>query len=140
MTEVVKLSSLQIDTKREIEGDDVPSSLIPGVTLRVSALTKPSYRIKRDALVMRLDRIHKGNIPPEVMTTEFGRLYAEEILHGWSGLDEAYSKELAIERLTDWGYRILVRAVEYAAQSLSEPNMEFVEEAAKNSARPSAGS
>lgn len=141
MTAVVKLSSLKADLAREANGDEVDSLRWPGVKFRVSALTKPSYRIKRDALFQRLTRRFKGKtIPQEELSPALGRLYAEEILHGWSGMDQPYSPELALDVLTDPAFREVVAEVEYCAGTLSEIDAEFVEEAAKNSAKPSAGS
>lgn len=141
MASVVKLSSLKADLAREAAGDEVESLKWPGVKFRVSALTKPSYRIKRDALFQRLSRRHKGKpIPQEELGPAIGRLYAEEILHGWTGMDEAYTPELALEVLTDPAYRDVVAEVEYCAGTLSEIDAEFVEDASKNSVKPSAGS
>lgn len=141
MTTVVKLSSLKVDLAREAAGDDVPSLRWPGVTFNVSALTKASYRIKRDALFQRLGRRHKGKvIPEEELTPALGKLFAEEILHGWSGMDAEYTPELALEVLTDPAYRDVVAEVESCAQRLSETDAEYVDLTAKNSGRPSAGS
>lgn len=141
MTAVVKLSSLKADLAREAAGDEVESLRWPGVSFRVSALTKPSYRIKRDALFQRLGRRHKGKpIPEEELTPALGQLFAEEILHGWSGMDQAYTPELALEVLTDPAFRDVVAEVESCAQRLSETEVEYVEVSAKNSGKPSAGS
>ncbi len=141
MASVVKLSSLKADLAREAAGDEVESLRWPGVKFRVSALTKPSYVIKRDAMVARLRRRHKGkSIPQEELGPALGRIYAEEILHGWAGMDEAYTPALALEVLTDPAYREIVSEVEYCAGTLSEIDAEFVEDASKNSVKPSAGS
>lgn len=141
MTALVKLSSLKADLAREANGDEVESLRWPGVKFRVSALTKPSYRVKRDALFQRLQRRFKGKpIPQDELGPAIGRLYAEEILHGWSGMDEPYTPERALEVLSDPAFREVVAEVEYCAGTLSEIDAEFVEDASKNSGKPSAGS
>jgi hypothetical protein len=127
---VLKLSSLRADLDREVKGDWVPSLRFPGVEFLVSALTKPSYRIKRDALIQRLSRRYKGQpIPPEKSGPALGRLYCEEILHGWRGLDIEWSPEVALATLTDPAYREMVSEVEYCAGTLSEVDPEFTDDA-----------
>ncbi|WP_184231620.1 hypothetical protein [Bosea sp. WAO] len=127
---VLKLSSLRANLDREAKGDWVPSLQWPGVEFLVSALTKPSYRIKRDARVQQLSRRYKGQpIPPEKLAPVIGRLYCEEILHGWRGLDIEYSPEAALATLTDPAFRVIVAEVEYCAGRLSEVDPEFTDDA-----------
>ncbi len=138
---VLKLSSLRANLEREQQGDWVDSLRWAGVRFRVRALTTPSYRIKRDPRLATLSRKYKGKpIPPEVSGPILGRLYAEEILLGWEGLDIAYSPEVALETLSDPAYRELVSEIEWCAGTLSEVDAEYEEETAKNSVRPSADS
>ncbi len=140
----LKLSSIRADLDRELKGDWVDSRQWPGVRFLVCALTKPSYRIKRDALLQRLARKHKGKpIPSDELAPHIGKLYCEEILFGWEGIDVPYSPETALETLTDPGHRELVSEVEYCAGTLSETEAEYIEEqvgkSAKGSARSSNG-
>ena len=137
----LKLSSIRADLDRELKGDWVDSRQWPGVRFLVCALTKPSYRIKRDALVQRLARKHKGKpIPADELAPHIGKLYCEEILSGWEGIDIAYSAETALETLTDPAYREMVAEVEYCAGTLSETDAEYVEEQVGKSEKASARS
>src|SRR6185369_6032337 len=106
--------------------------------LLVSSLMFPAYRVERDLVGQKLARRFKGKpIPPDVMQVEVGKLFAKHILHGWEGLDVPYSKEKAEELLTDPSYRLLVSAVEWCGAKLADVDVEFIEDAAKNSERPS---
>jgi hypothetical protein len=134
----VKLSSVKADLAREAKGDWVDFPDWPGVAFKVSSLLLPAYRIDRDLLGQRLARQHKGKpIPPDVLTTEVGKLYQKHILHDWRGFDQAYSKELAGEMLVDPEYRAIVSAIEWCAAKIADIDVEFIEDAAKNSERPS---
>ncbi|GAB5506684.1 MAG: hypothetical protein Rhirs2KO_18470 [Rhizobiaceae bacterium] len=135
----IKLSSLKVDLEREQQGDWIDYPEWPGVRFNVSSINKPAYMTARDVLMARLVRKHKKNVPPEVMTSEFGRLYAEHLLHGWEGLDEEYTPERARTVLTDPSYREVVKAVEWCAGQVAQVDAEFVEDAAKNSGQPSGG-
>jgi hypothetical protein len=135
----VRLSSIKADLDREQKGDWVEYPDWPGVSFNVSSLLIPAYRIDRDLLGQRLARQYKGKaIPPDVLTTEVGKLFHKHILHNWKGFDKEYSKELASEMMADPEYRNLVEAVQYCANRLAETDLEFVEDAVKNSKRPSA--
>ncbi len=137
--ELVKLSSIKADLVREAKGDWIDYPDWPGVSLNVSSLLHAAYRIDRDLLGQRLSRTHKGKpIPPDVLTTEIGKLYHKHILHNWRGFDQAYSKELASEMLADPEYRNLVAAIEWCAAKVSDIDVVFVEDAIKNSVKPSA--
>lgn len=134
----VKLKSLKADLQKEADGAWIEYPEWSGVSFNVRSLHVPSYTIKRDQLVNKLARKYgRKPIPPEVKSKEFGRLYHEEILRGWMGLDEEYSAEVALKILTDPAYRAIVGAVEYCASQVSETDIEFIEEASKNSEAPS---
>ncbi len=136
----IKLASLRANLEREAAGDWIDFPDWPGVAFNVRSLHAPSYTTKRDLMLQRLGRKYKGKAPPpEVMAREAGKLYCDEILFGWRGLDEVYTPELALETLTDPAYRDVVSAVEWCAAQLAQGSIEFVEEATKNSDRPSAG-
>lgn len=135
----VKLSSLKADLAREEKGDWIEYPDWPGVEFNVSSLHLPTYQVARDLLFKRLAKqFKKASVPASVMTTELGKLYAKHILHGWRGLDVVYSAEVATEILSDPEYRNVVAAVEYCASTVSETDVEFVEDEVKNSEKPSA--
>lgn len=134
----IKLSSIKADLKRETQGDWIDYPDWPGVAFNVSSLLLPAYRIDRDLLGQRLSRQYKGKpIPPEVVTTEIGKLYHKHILHDWRGFDVPYSRETAGQMLADPEYRNIVAAIETCAGKVSDIDVEFVEDAVKNSVRPS---
>ena len=136
----VKLASLRANLEREAAGDWIDFPDWPGVAFNVRSLHAPSYATKRDLMLQRLTRKYKGRAPPpEVMAREAGKLYNDEILFGWRGLDVEYSPEVALETLTDLAYRDVVAAVEWCAAQVAQGSIEFVEEATKNSDRPSVG-
>lgn len=134
----VKLSSVKADLAREAKGDWIDYPDWPGVAFKVSSLLLPAYRVERDLLGQRLARQYKGKpIPPDIMTSEVGKLFSKHILHEWRGFDETYTKEVAAERLADPEYRALVGAIEWCAAKIADVDVDFVEDAAKNSAKPS---
>ena len=136
----VKFSSLKADLEREAKGDWIDYEEWPGAAFNVSSLHLPAYQTARDLMFKRLAKIYKGTIVPQtVMSAELGKLYAKHILHGWRGFDVTYSADIALEMLSDPEYRNVVAAVEYCAGKVSDIDVEFVEEEAKNSGKPSAG-
>lgn len=66
------------------------------------------------------------------MARELGRVYADHILLEWEGFDVPYTPEAARETLTDPAFRALVNHVDYAADRVSQLEIEFTEQAAKN--------
>lgn len=139
MTKKTKLSSLKANLTREREGDWEDSLKFPGVRYRVRALTYPAYRLARATLGKKLFKEYRGrDVPDDVMATEVGKLFAEHILLEWDGLDVPYSQDVALETLSEPEYREVVSDIEWAANSLATVEAETVEDAAKNSARPSA--
>lgn len=129
----IKLTSLKADLDREEQGDWIDIPDCPGLRLQVRSIESPSYVIPRDQLVQKWVRKYgRKPIPRDVRSQGLGRLYAEQILLGWEGLEEQYSRERALEVLTDPAYRVFLGYVEYAAAQLAEIDMEFVDEAIKN--------
>jgi len=130
----LKLKSIQRDLGKERNGDWVEFPEWPGVAFKVKSLESPGYRAARDLVIRRLgNRSKGGEIPQDDMQREIGTLYHQQILLDWRGLDEAYSSERALEVLTDPAYRQLFAAVTWCAQQVGASDMEFVEDAAKNS-------
>ncbi len=135
----VKLESLKADLELESEGEWIDYPDWPGASFYVRSLETPAYKIARDMLVQKLVRRFKGKpIPPEVTSKEYGRLYAEHILRGWRGFDAKYTPDVAMQTLTDPAYRKMVAAVEWCAAQVGDAEVEFVEDAEKNSGQPSA--
>lgn len=133
----VKLSSLKADLQREASGDWIEYPDWPGVEFNVSSLMLPAYTIERDLLMQKLSRRYKGKpVPRDILSIELGRIYHKHILHGWRGLDVNYSTETAAEILADPEYRNIVAAIEWCAAKVSDVEVEFVEDAGKNSLRP----
>lgn len=136
----VKLSSIRADLQREHEGDWVDIPDLPGVRLKVRAFSYGPYQIAKGLIEQKWARKYgKDPVPPDVSERENGRLYAEHILLDWEGFDEAYSKERALEVLTDPAFRELNAHIRYAGSRLAAQDIQFTEDAAKNSAAPSAG-
>lgn len=141
----VKLTSLKANIERETNGDwqDIPD--VPGLRLKVRSFQYSPYRMARDLLMQRLLRKYgKRPIPPETLTQEYGKLYAEHILLDVDGLVDdndqpiKWTRDLGIEYLCDVEYRPLFEAVEWAAGAVGEVETEFVADAVKNSKPPSA--
>lgn len=138
----VKLNSLKSNPKREDEGDwqNANADILPGVKFKVRGTGTPSWKIRSDQIAKRLQRKFGDDVPPEVDAREWGTAIHEELLRGWSGLDEAYTPELALQALTDPDHRVLRLQVLICANKLAMPDVEFAEQAIKNSGRPSATS
>lgn len=135
----VKLSSLAADLSAEAKGEWIDYPEWPGVAFNVRSLHYPPYATARDLLIQKMMRQNKGVMPPaDKMAPEVGKLYCKHILHGWRGLDEEYTPEKALEVLCDPAYRRVVEAVEWCAGQVAQRDVDFVEDASKNSAAPSA--
>jgi hypothetical protein len=129
----IKLASLKQSAKADHDGVWVPLPEVPGAEVKVRPLDFPAYSIARNLLSQKLAReFGRKQIPPEVQTTRNGLLLAEHILLDWKGFDEPYSKEQAKELLGDWEWRKLNWQVVWAAGTLTDTNVEFVEDARKN--------
>ena len=135
----IKLASLKADLTAEEKGEWIEYPDWPGVAFNVSSLHLPAYVTARDLMLQRQSRKSKGKpIPADVLAHEGGTIYAKHILHGWRGLDVEYSPEVAVQTLTDPAYRAVRIAVEWCAGQVAQVEAEFIEEAEKNSAAPSA--
>jgi hypothetical protein len=138
---VVKLASLKADLELEEKGDwQQALEIIPDadVWFRVSSINLPAFTIARDLLQQRWGRVYKKKpVPDHVINAEIGRLFAVHLLHEWKGFDVAYSPEIAVELLSDPANRVLIKAVEACATQIAQIEIEFVEEEAKNSVKPS---
>jgi len=137
-TSRVRLSSLRADSALERNGDWVDAMSIPGVAFKVRSINVASYTLHRDLLLQRLRRQSGGKpVAQDTLYTELGRLYAEHILLDWRGFDVPYSRETAMQTLTDPEFRDVVMAVETAAGQVGQSVIEFLDTESKNSAVPS---
>lgn len=135
----VKFASTRVDLAKESEGEWKPSSRFPGVEFLVSSLQTPAYVLERDLLSQRWAREYRGKpVPLDVRHDKMGQLFAKHILHDWRGFDETYSAELAETSLRDREFRDLLSDVEECAAAVGVAELEFLEDAGKNSATRSA--
>jgi len=132
----IKLASMKADLEKEKNGSwETCPQLIPDpdVAFLVSSLYLPEYTVARDLLMQRLSRIYKDQpIPDGVLSKEVGKLFVDHILHDWRGIDEPFTKQTALQILTDPAYRQLVRAIEICAGKVGQTNLEFIETETKN--------
>ena len=138
---VTKLESLRADLERERAGSwQQALHIIPDTDVKflVSSIHLPAYTVARNLTFQRLARIHKNNVPDDVVMAEVGKLFAEHILHGWQGFDVDYSKVTALKILSDPANRELIKAIEYCAGEAGRIDIEFAAESVPNSERPSA--
>lgn len=126
----VKLSSLAVAVNNDGDWETCPT--IPNVSFKVRSISYPAFAIARDQLMQRMKRKHGDSVPPDVSSAALGRLCAEHLLLDWKGFDEAFSKERAMEVLTDPGYSEVVGAVIQASVAASTAKIEYVEDSAKN--------
>lgn len=143
----IKMSSVLVDRDAESHADWVDGRAATGfdeARFKVCALTKQSYQIKRSKLFKRLNKTFPGRTYEEIgeaiTSPQIGAILADEILYGWEGFDVEYSPEVAKEILSNPNARELIAEIEYCAGTRSQIQVEFVEEASKNSGKPSAGS
>lgn len=136
----VKLSSLRADLAKEREGDWIEAPHIGvGVAFLVRSINFPDFQTARDRALMKLaERFGAEAVPSEENARVMGSLAAEHLLLGWRGFDVDYSPDTAIEVLTDEGYRRVRLSIFAAATRVGARETEFLEDAAKNSAAPSA--
>lgn len=130
---MLKLASIKSDLKAEREGAWVPYPEWPGVMFKVRSIEAPDFMMARDALLRRLTKKYKGEpVPPDDLTAEIGIIYAKFILLDWSGIDEPYSPDRALEIFKDPAYRQVVKAIEDCSIKVGKSDADFVEESAKN--------
>lgn len=135
----IKLSSIKNNIDREREGDFVDIPEWTGVSLKVRSTEYPPYKIALDQLVQRFVRKYKNKpVPPEERDGEVGKLVADHILLDWAGFDEPYSADFARDLLASPQGRELGKHALWASGVVGQVQIEFVEDAVKNSVTPSA--
>lgn len=144
---MLKLNSVKRDLAREAEGEWIDIAEWPGVRLKVRSINNKDYTNARDAKMTALSR-SLGRVPFEAeMAPHIAKLAASFLLLGWEGLivgdgetPTEYGASIALEVLTDPAMSPLVAQVIWAAGRVGTREAEFVGDATKNSARPSATS
>ena len=138
----VKLKSLKADVAREKAGDWIEAAeLGEGVAFKVRGINYPEFQAKRDREMKRLaQRYGSDPVPQDEADRIQGRLLAEDILLDWRGFDEPYTADTALATLEDPAFREVRQAIIIAASRITQVKVEFIEEAVKNSAAPSAKS
>lgn len=149
----IKLASLKIDSKAETEGEWIAINRwtglnpqhpydvteLPGLKFHVRSLNNSSYRLARQKAAEGLEKAKKDYpgeiIPDDVAAAAEGKLIDEELLLGWEGFDEAYSKPLAADMLCHPDGRTLREMVTFCAARVGKREVEFIKDAEKNSER-----
>lgn len=132
----VKLSSVLVDVDKEASGEWQPSLKWDGVEYLVRSLHYPPYLTELQLLNQKFSR--RRTVPLAERSVEEGKLLHKHILLDWRGFDEPYTKERAKEIFSGPQGREFATDVQNAALMVAQIVAEFVEDAAKNSERPSA--
>ena len=129
----VKLASLKANLPRENDGDWIQIPDLLGVRLLVRSFHYGPYKTALAQVQQRFRRKYGyDGAPDDVAAREAGKLYADHILLGWEGLDVPYSRETALEVLTDPAHRAMRGHVDYASAKVAETSAEFIEDASGN--------
>lgn len=132
---VVRMSSIMTDVEAQDGGGWVAIPNMEPARLRVRSLDFPRYKAALARHQTVHQRKHKGVPSEKALREDYearGLLLAEHILLGWEGFDEAYTPELAAERLPDRAWRQLRDFVLYAASEVGEQAAEFIKATEKN--------
>lgn len=133
-TSKIKLSSLKADVEKQDEGDWQPIPELSGIRVKVRSLRSAKYQF--GATPIRQRHVRKfgenGTIPNKEFAKDYGRLVADVILLDWEGFDVDYSRETALETLTDAGFAEILGYIIAAAGRVAQGEIEYVEAASKN--------
>jgi hypothetical protein len=139
MAKVLNLQSIKLDLKAQNDGEWRPVPIWQGVRLKCRSLEYQPFKRAREDLLARLARRYDPDpAPEEIWLMEFGALLAEHILLDWDGFGDAYNDDLAAGLLCDPAWKLLRDAVLSIATSVGRRELEFVEQAEKNSDASSA--
>jgi hypothetical protein len=142
----VKLESLRADERRANDGDwiDIPDLTDPATGevagFRVRGFSYGPFQKDNSIMRGRWARKYENRnepVPPDVQSRDLAHLYAEHLLLDWRGFDAPYSRDLAEDMIASPGE--FFAHVLWAIQQVSRTDAEFIEDAAKNSGRSSAG-
>lgn len=132
---VLSLKSVAVDIKAEEGGQWIPYPPWKGVSFHVRSIESAAFSQARAKLLRNMAKKARetgDDVPPDALAVEVAKLYAEHILLGWEGFDEAYSPDKAESLLTDPAYRDLLRAVEDCANRVGRQELQFIEAEGKN--------
>lgn len=137
---MLKLRSLKANLQQQYQPEwvDLPPAAFPdpawrGVRFNVCSISLPAYQTAAQDMARKFAKKYEGGTIPEgELHAANGKLVAAHLLHGWEGMDEDYSPELAAELLCDLEFEALANAVLWAANKRARVNAEFVENLAKN--------
>ncbi len=151
---MIKLGSLSADLSAERDGawiepkewpglnPDRPleNTPLPGLAFHVRSTNFPAYVTARQAALEGLKRDYPDDkVPTDVAARIEGKLAVEHLLLGWRGLDITYSADAVATILGAEEHRVLRSMVFWCAGRVGKKQVEFVADASKNSAAPSAG-
>lgn len=140
----MELSELAQDIDLEEEGVDV--ELPCGATVKVARLNNSKARARTDRLMARFRHLTRAgkDVPAKEQRRIVIEVIAHDVLKGWSlaedGKPVPYTPERAIEIMSDEKFRDFFDEVREAAQYRETFVRQEVEDGAKNSRRPPAGS
>lgn len=140
----IKLESLRADERKINDGTwveipDLPDGDGGVVAFLVRGASCAEYQAALSDLQRRQVQKYRSldAVPPDIRNRDSARLIAKHLMLDWRGFDEPFSRELAEEMLMAPGE--FVGHVSYAITQVQRTEAEFVEDAAKNSGRSSAG-
>ncbi|MBB3020641.1 hypothetical protein FHR70_003727 [Microvirga lupini] len=136
----MKISDIKAISRRMESGGWVRNlpNLPPEIALKVRAFNNSDYRRLFDQYGKELTPEEAKD--PAVQEKTYVRLLHETILEEWLGIEDApYSKERALEFLTDPEMKVFREAVEHAASIVGRHGLDSLETDAKNSPAPSVG-
>jgi hypothetical protein len=154
----IKLESITSDTTAEREGAWIPinewpglkpdkpweMTPTPGLEFYVKSINDPSYKLalQKHAEAMEQEKVKypDGIVPFDIRDAGEGKLIAENLLLGWKGFDETYSKDVAAKLLPRPAAKPIRDMITFCASKVGKRQIEFIEEAVKNSGKQQSGS
>lgn len=140
----IKISSLKVDTSKQDLGDWIEYNGWPEpVKFHVRGSDyKPYKTAMSEAFKPLLAKYKKFDRIPELERYRVeGEVIAEHLLLGWDdGIDVKYDNVFGKSVMTDIEYKKVRSAIEFCVMQVGEREVEYIEEAAKNSVALSATS
>lgn len=137
---------LFVDVEAEDEGEWVEYPKNSAFKVKLRSTNYPPFQKARAAAVARLRKAHRdGEIPSTLLAQATGKLMAEHLIvdmklpNDRSGKPVKFSREIAVEIMTERKGRLVQDWIAYEAQRIGEREAVDFEEDAGNSARASSG-
>lgn len=132
----IKRDASQIEAGQWVE--DIPN--MGDLRLRVRGLSSPlvvAVRSRKERRATNREKESDGTLRPDVAMRIFGETLHEAVLLDWSGMTDndepvPYSKELALQFLTDPDYQPFADAVTWAAQYVDRASRGTKDDLSKN--------